>query len=459
MHSLILICSLSIVGLLTVSAQYDYNQVLHKSILFYEAQRSGRLPSDNRIPWRRDSALGDQGDNGEDLTGGWYDAGDYVKFGLPMSMATTALAWGVFEFRAGYEAAGEYTNVLNSLRWPLDYFMKCHVSTNTFYGQVGDGTLDHNYWGRPEDMTMPRPAWKLTTSAPGSDLAGEVAAALAASSLVFRATDNAYADRLLDHARRLYDFAYNHRGLYSNSIPDANNYYSSSGYNDELAWGAAWLYRATGENQYITKALEFASTSDVAWAYDWDSKTVGYQLLLVALGQSQFQAPVENFLRNWFPGGTVQYTPRGLAWLIQWGSNRYAANAAFIAIVAAKYNILRTQSIDFARSQIHYMLGDAGRSFVVGFGNNPPQRPHHASSSCKDPPAPCTWEDFSLPTPNPQVLNGALVGGPDQNDNYVDDREDYVSNEVTCDYNSGFQGAVAGLKELSLMTSDIKQPK
>jgi len=42
------------------------------------------------------------------------------------------------------------------------------------------------------------------------------------------------------------------------------------------------------------------------------------------------------------------------------------------------------------------------------------------------------------------VLYGALVGGPDENDVYVDDREDYVSNEVACDYNAGFQGAVAG---------------
>ena len=43
------------------------------SILFYEAQRSGHLPDDNRITWRGDSALDDKGYNGEDLTGGWYD--------------------------------------------------------------------------------------------------------------------------------------------------------------------------------------------------------------------------------------------------------------------------------------------------------------------------------------------------------------------------------------------------
>ena len=54
-------------------SEYNYTEVLHKSILFYEAQRSGALPPNNRIPYRGDSAMGDQGVNGEDLTGGWYD--------------------------------------------------------------------------------------------------------------------------------------------------------------------------------------------------------------------------------------------------------------------------------------------------------------------------------------------------------------------------------------------------
>lgn len=41
--------------------------------MFYRAQRSGKLPANNKIPWRGDSALNDRGQNGEDLTGGWYD--------------------------------------------------------------------------------------------------------------------------------------------------------------------------------------------------------------------------------------------------------------------------------------------------------------------------------------------------------------------------------------------------
>ena len=52
---------------------YDYAEVLKLSLLFYEAQRSGKLPDNNRIHWRGDSSLNDQGVNGEDLSGGYHD--------------------------------------------------------------------------------------------------------------------------------------------------------------------------------------------------------------------------------------------------------------------------------------------------------------------------------------------------------------------------------------------------
>lgn len=92
------------------------------------------------------------------------------------------------------------------------------------------------------------------------------------------------------------------------------------------------------------------------------------------------------------------------------------------------------------QTQLRYALGDAGRSFVVGFGNNPPTQPHHRGASCPNRPAPCSWDNFNINAPNPQTLFGALVGGPDQNDNFDDRRSDYVRNEVATDYNAGFSG-------------------
>ena len=115
---------------------YDYNEILKKSILFYEAQRSGILPSSNRISWRGNSAIHDQGMSGENLVGGWYDAGDHVKFGFPMAFSTTLLTWGLLEYRDAYLNSGELENMLDSIKWPLDYFIKAHVKPDVFYGQV-----------------------------------------------------------------------------------------------------------------------------------------------------------------------------------------------------------------------------------------------------------------------------------------------------------------------------------
>lgn len=140
---------------------------------------------------------------------------------------------------------------------------------------------------------------------------------------------------------------------------------------------------------------------------------------------------------------TAPKTPKGLIFISEWGSLRHASNVVFICLQAANAGINAETYRTFAKPQIDYMLGGSGRSFVVGYGVNPPQRPHHAASSCPNRPASCDWSDFSKPDPNPQVLDGALVGGPDRNDNYVDNREDYVANEVPLDYNAGFQGAVA----------------
>ena len=52
---------------------YNYTNAIHASLLFYEAQRSGKLPKDNRIPWRGDSMLDDGKDVGHDLSGGYFD--------------------------------------------------------------------------------------------------------------------------------------------------------------------------------------------------------------------------------------------------------------------------------------------------------------------------------------------------------------------------------------------------
>lgn len=69
--------------------------------------------------------------------------------------------------------------------------------------QVGDAKKDHACWERPEDMDTPRSVFKIDANAPGSEVAAETAAALAAASLVFRRTDPTYSKILVRRAIRV----------------------------------------------------------------------------------------------------------------------------------------------------------------------------------------------------------------------------------------------------------------
>ena len=93
------------------------------------------------------------------------------------------------------------------------------------YLKVGDGDADHAQWTRIETMTIPRPSYKIDANNPGSDLAGETAAAMAAASIAFAQDDSAYSARLLEHAKTLFEFADKYRGKYSDSVPGASKFY------------------------------------------------------------------------------------------------------------------------------------------------------------------------------------------------------------------------------------------
>ena len=439
----------------------DYGNALNLSMQFYYAQYSGELPEDYPISWRGDSGLSDGADVGVDLTGGWYDAGDHVKFGFSISGAVTMLAWGGLDFKAGYEASGAYDDLIKHLVWINDYFLRTYDDKGTpeteddvLYGQVGDGDLDHDYWGTPEAMSMERPTGVITADVPGTEIAAETAAAMAASALVLRdAGETALSEKLIAKAQRLFAFGEAHQGTYTDAIPDADKFYHSwSGYTDELSWAAAWLYKATGERRYLEKSERYYAPTGLTYAHFWDNKANGAAILLYELtGKATYRTDIDTHLEFWMnelPRVAPTPTNKGLAWLDKWGSNRYAGNTSLLAMQMARVLGARgdeadtgriAQLIAFSTDQIDALLGDNanGQSYVVGFGEKYPKQPHHRAAS--------GTTDQNSPHDNKYDILGALVGGPDDQGHYTDKRNDYVANEVACDYNAGFSGALAAL--------------
>ena len=139
---------------------------------------------------------------------------------MPQAFAINILAWGMLEFKEGYQIAQEWDTALNIVKWGLDWLKNCHYQSDTLVGQVGITSNEYSFWGRPEDMDMTRPVFEINPENPGSDLAGQVAATFASGAVLFKDTDSEYAEDLLQRAVELHDFAVDHQGKYSDAIPE-----------------------------------------------------------------------------------------------------------------------------------------------------------------------------------------------------------------------------------------------
>ncbi|KAJ3694884.1 hypothetical protein LUZ60_000261 [Juncus effusus] len=461
-----------------IGTKHDYRDALEKSLLYFEAQRSGRLPHNQRVTWRGHSGLTDGLEQGVDLVGGYYDAGDHVKFGLPMAFTITMLSWSVIEYGDEIQSTGELQHALEAIKWGTDYFVKAHTSPYVLWAEVGDGDSDHYCWQRPEDMTTPRQAYKIDKDRPGSDLAGETAAAMAAASMVFRKSNPHYSHLLLHHAQELFEFADKYRGQYDSSIEAVKSYYASvSGYKDELLWAALWLHRATGSEEYLDYVVENAEDfGGVGWAmseFSWDVKYAGVQVLAAKIlleGNhakrhqdilEQYKSKAEHYLCGSLGknnGNNIERTHGGMLYVRQWNNLQYVSGAAFLLTVYSDYLIEANQDLicpdglvrseevfSFAKTQTDYILGSnpMGTSYLVGYGPKYPTNVHHRGSSIvsykeSDGFIGCTqgYDDwYGRYKPNPNVLVGAIVGGPDRRDKFRDHRGNFMQTEA-CTYNT-----------------------
>ncbi|KAL1222614.1 Endoglucanase 20 [Cardamine amara subsp. amara] len=453
---------------------FDYGDALNKSILFFEGQRSGKLPANQRVKWRGDSALTDGALSNVNLVGGYYDAGDNVKFVWPMSFTTTLLSWAAIEYQNEISSVNQLGYLRSTIKWGTDFIIRAHTSPNMLYTQVGDGNSDHSCWERPEDMDTPRTLFNITSASPGSEAAGEAAAALASAALVFKSVDSNYSSTLLNHAKTLFEFADKYRGSYQASCPF---YCSYSGYKDELLWAAAWLYKATGENKYLSYAISNKDWSQAVNEFSWDNKFAGAQALLASVfydgtnDLGKFKNDVESFVCALMPGSSSQQikpTPGGLLFTRDSSNLQYVTTATTVlfhyskTLTKAKVGSIQcgstqftvSQIQNFAKSQVDYILGSnpMKMSYMVGFGTKYPTQPHHRGSSLpskqsKPEKIGCNggYSYYNSDKPNPNVHTGAIVGGPNSTDQYSDKRSDYSHAEPTTYINAAFIGPVAAL--------------
>lgn len=270
---------------------------------------------------------------------------------------------------------------------------------------------------------------------------------------------------------------------------------------DEPVWAAIWIAKATKmigvprysyhldvakakycENYYTELVADCFSDSEEEWwkinyeymwleVFSYSEKQPAIMALLASLTNKEY------FLKKifeWYEylGGNDPFTEThpefsngGLLIYKNWGKYdgthlgelgplRYANNAAFISLLTAKLVDNPEQKqvyVKWAQQQVWYTLGDnpANYSFVIGFGTSYPRKPYHTGSSCPEYDTTCGCPWFYSPDNNPIELLGAVVGGPDFNDRYTDDRLNRVSSAVGIDHMVGFTSAVAALADLT----------
>ena len=429
---------------ITIGAVNEYQNALQVILEFFRSQRCGSNDPLLHKPCHLNDAKALI-----DASGGWHDAGDYIKFMITATYATVELITAVDYARTyNFENAMEDVSPKNGipdlieearigLQWILN--MTSDYANGNYYYQVS-GEEDHDHWRMPEtdDNTgvvgNPRSLHKGW----GGNLLGRSAAALSIAYRVFYKSDKEFAIKCLERAEALFK----DRNKYENvqkSIPP--NFYNENEWRDDMVLGAAELYQSTKKPEYFNYAkdnLQKLTGDGIAWngcdylAYAACFKA-GIEQQYCKNKMKEILENTENKLNK-----DIYYLSSGYTW---------GTTALFTADAqkAIMYYYLTSDSsyLHIATAERDYLLGrnNWGVSFVVGLGSLFPVNLHSQIDS--------------LITRQ----NGAVVGGPARlkswertfptlqikNDKfkrfqcsivYHDNRQDYYCNEAALDYTS-----------------------
>ena len=438
-----------------------------------------------------------------DVSGGYHDAGDHVKFGLPEAYSGCTVSWGYLEFRDAYIECEQQEHVETIIRHFCDYFMRCTFRDDTgkvkcFCYQVGDGDIDHAYWQLPQNDKMNRPAWFATPDNPTTCNVANTAACLLINYLNFKDTDPEYAEKCLDYGKALYNFAKENDKVKAVNDQGPDQYYTSEKWEDDYCFAACWLYLITGDNSYIDDMLPYYDFyAPPGYCYCWNDMWNGVGILMgriseiyksgktytekenplnqcdlaveymAAAGKNPYEAidfwgQCAKAYHGYMKGSPGTITPQGYWWLNTWGSCRYNTAAQLMMLIYDKYtngkDTYETESerlkdygfTEWAKGQMEYILGNNDIDYLEkGDGSHGPRcfLTGFDSVSAAYPHHRAASGLTKCEDPDQQlyVLFGALCGGPDAKDGHNDVTKDWIYNEVTIDYNAACPGAAAGL--------------
>ena len=246
-----------------------------------------------------------------DATGGWHDAGDLLKYLLTAGNATAqmllayelnsrithppSLRFGATSHASRFtdrvDALGRpgtngIPDLLDEARWGLDWLLKLHPAPDALYHQVADDR-DHAGWRLPQSEITdygwgkggarvvyfatgePQGLKKYQSESTGvANLAGRYAAAMALAYEIWKddPQQKYFARRCLQAGREVYALGRAKEGVQQGNSYGSPYRYAETTWADDMEWGAAELFRATGEKNFLADAKRYAElAADESW--------------------------------------------------------------------------------------------------------------------------------------------------------------------------------------------------
>jgi endoglucanase len=382
-----------------------------------------------------------------DASGGWWDAGDYLKFVETHSTALALMLIGVRDFPSQMGAGSSSSNFTQEAKFGLDWLLRMWDDTSsTLYYQVGIGSWnwhyenDHSIWRLAQEDDTYRgtdPRYRYIRNRPvfiaapagakiSPNLAGRLAGDFALCFMVYRASDKIYANKCLMAAEHIFDLADTAPvGDLLTAAP--HDFYPEEGWRDDLEFGATELFFATRQGDppsglphidpsfYLQAAAKWANAyihsreDTLDWSFmDHLAQFELWRALGVASdmkGPAVSRADLVNDLRAKLESAAAQADADPFGFGYSAGRGEYTFQAARFSAMASEYDNM-TKSTTFDRYSTQWLANILGANawgstFIVGDGSTFPDCPHHQVANL-----------VGSHDGRPPILVGAMVAGP-----------------------------------------------
>jgi endoglucanase len=418
-----------------------FNNVRDSLSLFFKVQRCGPTNPILHQPCHLSDSfklIGDKDSSAKDLTGGWHDAGDYIKF-LKTTAYTTYMLLFSYEFdnnKFSYDLnRNEIPDILEEAKIGIDWLLRCNINNKNLVSQVQDET-DHTVgWRLPENDSLQyfRPAFVSI----GKNTIGYYSAALALASKIWK--EKSYDEQFSKNCLKIAEEFYSIRNSVQDLDTTYSNHYPEKDFNGKLALAAIELYNITLNEDYLDEAYDYGrkAGADYWWSVGDINSLAHYK---IAKYDSDFSKYLFQNLKHFAHNSENNIFGEGLDY--SWGTTNTFLGISLQAILYKKLTG-SSEFDDLAKNHVDYVLGKNqwGISFIYNIGSNFVRNLHSQVAFFNNGYLPGGLSAGPAPTSllkkykiNRSNLN--LIVFNSDSIQYFDDRNDFVCNEPSISSNA-----------------------